>query len=79
MAAGVGKTYAMLEAARKTTIGWRGCGHRLCRTHGRKDTDAFDGGLPMIPRKTSDHRGMTLSEMDVDAVVVAQAQAGFGG
>jgi two-component system, OmpR family, sensor histidine kinase KdpD len=69
MAAGVGKTYAMLEAARKqqslgvdVVIGY-------VETHGRKDTDALLAGLPVIPRKLSEHRGMTLSEMDVDAVL----------
>jgi two-component system, OmpR family, sensor histidine kinase KdpD len=69
MAAGVGKTYAMLEAARKqqslgvdVVIGY-------VETHGRKDTDALVAGLPIIPRKVSDYRGVTLSEMDVDAVL----------
>jgi two-component system, OmpR family, sensor histidine kinase KdpD len=69
MAAGVGKTYAMLEAARKqkslgvdVVIGY-------VETHGRKDTDALTAGLPAIPRKVSEHRGVTLSEMDVDAVL----------
>ena len=69
MAAGVGKTYAMLEAARKqqslgvdVVIGY-------VETHGRKDTDALTVGLPLIPRKIIEHRGVTLSEMDVDAVL----------
>src|SRR5580692_314318 len=67
MAAGVGKTYAMLEAARKqlslgvdVVIGY-------VETHGRKDTDALTVGLPMIPRKSIEYRGVNLSEMDVDA------------
>jgi len=69
MAAGVGKTYAMLEAARKqlslgvdVVIGY-------VETHGRKETDALTVGLPAIPRKQVEHRGITLSEMDVDAVL----------
>jgi len=69
MAAGVGKTYAMLEAARKqqslgvdVVIGY-------VETHKRKDTDALTVGLPLIPRKIIEHRGVTLSEMDVDAVL----------
>ena len=69
MAAGVGKTYAMLEAARKqqslgvdVVIGY-------VETHGRKETDALLVGLPVIPRKVSEYRGVTLSEMDVDAVL----------
>ena len=70
MAAGVGKTYAMLEAAHKeqslgvdVVIGY-------VETHGRKETDALIGGLPVIPRKLVEHRGVKLSEMDVDAVLV---------
>jgi two-component system sensor histidine kinase KdpD len=69
MAAGVGKTYAMLEAARKqkslgvdVIIGY-------IETHGRKETDALTVGLEFIPRKVSEYRGVTLSEMDVDAVL----------
>src|SRR5258708_3319273 len=69
MAAGVGKTYAMLEAARKqqslgvdVVIGY-------VETHGRKETDALTQGLPVVPRKQSEHRGVMLSEMDVDAVL----------
>jgi len=68
MAAGVGKTYAMLEAARKqqsvgvdVVIGY--VETTVAKTRMRC------GGPSMIPRKTSDHRGMTLSEMDVDAVL----------
>jgi two-component system sensor histidine kinase KdpD len=69
MAAGVGKTYAMLEAARKqqslgidVVIGY-------VETHGRKETDALMEGLPVIPRQPIEYRGVMLSEMDVDAVL----------
>ncbi|HWF20140.1 MAG TPA: sensor histidine kinase KdpD, partial [Verrucomicrobiae bacterium] len=69
MAAGVGKTFAMLEAARRqqslgvdVVIGY-------VETHGRKDTDALMVDLPVIPRKLTEHRSVTLSEMDVDAVL----------
>ena len=69
MAAGVGKTYAMLEAAHKqqslgvdVVIGY-------VETHGRKDTDALLNGLPALPRKSIEHRGVLLSELDVDAVL----------
>ncbi len=69
MAAGVGKTYAMLEAARKQLSLGVDVVAGYVETHGRKDTDALAEGLPLIPRKVSEHRGMTLSEMDVDAVL----------
>jgi two-component system sensor histidine kinase KdpD len=69
MAAGVGKTYAMLEAARKQLASGVDVVIGYVQTHGRKDTDALTVGLPMIPRKVIEHRGVTLSEMDVDAVL----------
>ncbi len=69
MAAGVGKTYAMLEAARKQLSQGVDVVVGYVETHGRKDTDALNQGLPAIPRKTSEHRGIKLSEMDVDALL----------
>src|SRR5882724_2985357 len=69
MAAGVGKTYAMLEAARKQQSLGVDVVIAYVETHGRKDTDALTAGLPMIPRKLVEHRGVNLSEMDVDAVL----------
>ncbi len=69
MAAGVGKTYAMLEAARKQLASGVDVIVGYVETHGRKDTDALLQGLPGMPRKESEHRGLALSEMDVDAVL----------
>jgi two-component system sensor histidine kinase KdpD len=69
MAAGVGKTYAMLEAARKQATSGVDVVVGYVESHGRKETDALMAGLPVIPRKVIDHRGITLSEMDVDAVL----------
>src|ERR1700722_8644001 len=69
MAAGVGKTYAMLEAARKQQSLGTDVDIGYVETHGRKDTDALTKGLPLIPRKTIEYRGVQLSEFDVDAVL----------
>lgn len=69
MAAGVGKTYAMLEAARKQMASGVDVVIGYVETHGRKETDALTAGLPTISRKTTEHRGIALSEMDVDAVL----------
>jgi two-component system, OmpR family, sensor histidine kinase KdpD len=69
MAAGVGKTYAMLEAARKQLAQGVDVVIGYVETHGRKETDALTAGLPAIPRKVSEYRGVKLSEMDVDAVL----------
>ena len=52
MAPGVGKTYAMLEAARRELAGGRDVVIGLVETHGRKETDALTEGLPVIPRLT---------------------------
>lgn len=73
-AAGVGKTYAMLQAAhqRKATgvdvvIGY-------VETHGRSETEALVAGLEVIPRRQVEYRGIRLSEIDVDAVLARRPQ-----
>src|SRR5467141_1077242 len=43
-------------------------------THGRKETDALTEGLPAILRKVLEHRGVKLSEMDLDAVLARKPQ-----
>ena len=70
MCPGVGKTYAMLEAAQRELKGGRDIVIGYVETHGRKETDALTVGLPIIARTTSGHRGLTLTEMDLDAVLV---------
>src|SRR5688572_26592582 len=67
MAAGVGKTYAMLEAAQRhraaridTVIGY-------VETHGRAETAALLENLEVLPRRQTQYRGTTLEEFDVDA------------
>jgi two-component system, OmpR family, sensor histidine kinase KdpD len=67
-AAGVGKTFAMLEEAHRlkaagvdVVIGW-------VETHGRKDTEALLAGLEIIPRKKVEHNGHTVEVLDVDAI-----------
>jgi two-component system, OmpR family, sensor histidine kinase KdpD len=69
MAPGVGKTYAMLEAARRELAAGRDvvCGY--VETHGRKETEALAEGLPLIPRLQVDYRGLSLPEMDLDGVL----------
>ncbi len=69
MAPGVGKTYAMLEAARKSHAAGRDVVIGYVETHGRKETDALTEGLPVVPRKPVVYRGVTMAEMDLDAVL----------
>jgi two-component system sensor histidine kinase KdpD len=72
-AAGVGKTYSMLEAARqrlKDTDLVAG----IVETHGRSETLALLGGLEVVPQRQVEYRGTTLSEMDIDAVLARHPQ-----
>jgi two-component system sensor histidine kinase KdpD len=68
-AAGVGKTYEMLKEAHLR----RGEGIDVragyVETHGRVETGALLEGLPVIPRKVVEYRGITIPEMDLDAIL----------
>src|SRR5512137_1784076 len=69
MCAGVGKTYEMLQAGQEAkkkeieiVVGY-------VETHGRAETEALVSGLTVIPRKKIDYRGVSLEEMDLDAIL----------
>ncbi len=69
-APGVGKTYAMLEAARAELLQEkRDVVVGVIETHGRYDTGALLLGLPILPRKRMDHRGIVIEEFDLDAAL----------
>jgi two-component system, OmpR family, sensor histidine kinase KdpD len=74
MAPGVGKTYAMLEAARRELAAGRDVVAGYVETHRRKETDALAEGLPAIPRVKAEYRGMSLEEMDLDALLARRPQ-----
>ncbi len=68
-AAGVGKTYAMLEAAHQrlnesidVVVGY-------VETHGRAETEAMLRYLEIVPPRQLEYRGIALHEMDIDAVL----------
>jgi two-component system sensor histidine kinase KdpD len=67
--AGVGKTYAMLEAARRHAADGRDVVVGWVETHGREETEALLRGLPAIPPSRYEHRGTTLAEFDLDAAL----------
>src|ERR1700745_1179981 len=69
MSPGVGKTYAMLQAARQKQA--EGCEVvvGIVETHGRKETEALLEGMPIMPRLEIEYRGTTLTEMDLDAIL----------
>jgi two-component system sensor histidine kinase KdpD len=68
-AAGVGKTYKMLEEAH--ALKRRGVDIVLgfIETHGRDETAALIDGLEVVPRKKLEYRGVVIEEMDVDAII----------
>ena len=69
MCPGVGKTFAMLEAARREQTAGRDVVIGIVETHGRKDTEAVARELAEISRRAVEYRGVTLSELDIDAVL----------
>jgi two-component system sensor histidine kinase KdpD len=68
-APGVGKTYEMLAEGRRLQAEGRDVVVAIVETHGRPATAAQAEGLPVIPRRRMEHRGVTLEEMDLDAVL----------
>jgi two-component system sensor histidine kinase KdpD len=74
MSAGVGKTYAMLEAAQQRLADGIDVVVGYVETHKRVETEALLEGLPVIPRHKLDYRGSTLEEMDVDAILARKPQ-----
>ena len=67
-AAGVGKTFAMLEAAQRQK-NEEGLVVAYVETHGRIETERLLGGLEILPRKQVEYRGILVPEMDLDAVL----------
>ncbi|WP_424449416.1 ATP-binding protein [Microbacterium arborescens] len=68
-APGVGKTYEMLEEGRRLQDAGVDVVIAVVETHGRAATAALTTGLPVIPRRRIEHRGVTLDEMDLEAVL----------
>ena len=64
--AGVGKTYAMLAAARKLRAEGQAILVGVVETHGRGETAAMLGDLDVLPPKRIEYRGKTLAEFDLD-------------
>ena len=70
MCPGVGKTFAMLQAARQELEKGVEVVGGIVETHGRKETAELLEGIPIVPRTQIDYRGTTLEEMDLDALLV---------
>ncbi len=67
--AGVGKTYAMLEAARRLKRSGVDVVIGYVETHKRAETQALVDGLEIVPRRSLPHGPAMLEEMDLDAVL----------
>jgi two-component system sensor histidine kinase KdpD len=68
-AAGVGKTYAMLEAAQAQREDGVDVVAGLVETHGRAETETLLEGLSVLPTRTVEYRGAQIRELDLDAAL----------
>jgi two-component system sensor histidine kinase KdpD len=73
-APGVGKTYAMLAEGQRRHARGTDVVIGLLETHGRKLTAAMAEGLAVVPRRTMIHRGISFTEMDLDAVLARRPE-----
>ncbi|MBK1884575.1 sensor histidine kinase KdpD [Luteolibacter pohnpeiensis] len=74
MCPGVGKTYAMLEAARALKSHGVDVVAGVVVTHARKETQALLDGIEVLPAATSEHRGATIHELDLDALLARRPE-----
>jgi two-component system sensor histidine kinase KdpD len=73
-AAGVGKTYRMLEEAHALAKRGVDVVVGFVETHGRADTAALLHGLETVPRRVIPYRGLNVEEMDLDAIVARRPE-----
>ncbi len=73
-AAGVGKTYAMLEAAWQRRLDRHDVVAAYVESHGRFETDSLLAGLEIVPPAIVVYQGVELNEMDLDAVLARKPE-----
>jgi two-component system sensor histidine kinase KdpD len=73
-APGVGKTMEMLAEARRRLAGGTEVLIGIVETHGRAETQAAIGGLPILPRMRIPYRGQELEEFDLDGALARRPQ-----
>ena len=73
-APGVGKTYAMLNEARRLKAEGKDIVAGFIEAHGRSETEAQIGDLEVIPRLHVPYRGVIVEEMDTDAVLARKPE-----
>src|SRR5438067_4617118 len=73
-AAGVGKTYRMLEEAHDLRRRGVDVVIAFIEPHGRAETEALIDGIEVVPRRRTDYRGVVVEEMDLEAVLRRKPQ-----
>jgi two-component system sensor histidine kinase KdpD len=73
-AAGVGKTYRMLEESHALLKRGVDVVLGFIEPHGRADTAALMEGLEYVPRRSVEYRGLAVEEMDLDAIIARRPQ-----
>jgi two-component system sensor histidine kinase KdpD len=68
-APGVGKTFEMLQSAHARRKAGVDVVVGVVETHDRAETEALLAGLEVVPRRRVDHKGQSLEEMDLDAII----------
>lgn len=74
MAAGVGKTYAMLRSAQRLRESGRDVVVGYAEPHGRSETEALLAGLEQLPTRQVEYRGALLREFDLDAALLRKPE-----
>jgi two-component system sensor histidine kinase KdpD len=74
MAAGVGKTYRMLQEGRAALDAGRDLVIGYLEPHGRAETEAQAGGLPAVPPRRVSYRDLDLVEMDLPGVLARRPE-----
>lgn len=74
MAAGVGKTYSMLENAQRRLRDGATVVVGTINTHGRKETEALLRGLPIIPERWIKYKETVFEEMDLETIIATKPQ-----
>jgi two-component system sensor histidine kinase KdpD len=69
MAAGVGKTYRMLQEGYAAAQAGRDVAIGLLETHGRSDIERLARGMTIVPRRKIAYRGMEVEEMDLPGIL----------
>jgi two-component system sensor histidine kinase KdpD len=73
-AAGVGKTYRMLEEAHALRKRGVDVVIGFVETHGRSETAALTAGLDVVPRRKVAYRGVEIEEMDLEAILARKPE-----